>query len=70
MKHLTPFLLKAAKADQDSYVRLHAILALRQIGTPEAGKGLEAATKDPDEQVRREAQTQLECFRKEHPATP
>ncbi len=65
-----PLLLKAAKADKDSYVRLHAIWALRQIGTPEAGKGLEAAAQDPDEQVRREAQTQLEWFRKEHPARP
>jgi HEAT repeat protein len=65
-----PLLLKAAKADQDSYVRLHAIWALRQIGTPEAGKGLEAATQDPDEQVRREALDQLNWFRKEHPSRP
>lgn len=60
-----PILLSAAKTDKVSLVRLHSIWALRRIGTPEAGKGLEAASQDPDEQVRREARSQLECFRKE-----
>ena len=61
-----PLLLSAAKTDKVSLVRLHSIWALRRIGTSEAGKGLEAALQDPDEQIRSEAQAQLEWFRKEH----
>lgn len=64
-----PILLSAAKTDKAFLVRMHAILALRQIGTAEAGNALEELSKDPDEQVRREAQTQLEMFRKEHTNT-
>lgn len=68
-RHL-PLILSAAKADQDPSVRQNAVYALRQIGTPEAGKGLEEAARDPNKEVRSEAQTQLEWFRKEHPARP
>jgi hypothetical protein len=60
-------ILRAAKEDESAGVRLNAVYALRHIGTPEAGKGLEASLQDPDKQVRDFAQKQFEWYRKEHP---
>lgn len=66
-KENLPLILTAAKEDKDPGVRQNAFYALRKIGTPEAGKGLEAALLDPDKEVRRGGTEQLEWFRKEHP---
>jgi HEAT repeat protein len=62
-----PLILSAVKADKEISVRQKAVYALRQIGTPEAGRGLEEALKDPDDGVRREARMQFDWFRREHP---
>ena len=62
-----PLILNAAKGDKNPGVRGNAFYALRKIGTPEAGEGLEAALLDPDKEVRRGGTEQLEWFRKEHP---
>ncbi|HEX8297202.1 MAG TPA: HEAT repeat domain-containing protein [Chthoniobacteraceae bacterium] len=62
-----PLIVSAARADKEPSVRGTAVYALRKIGTPEAGEALEEARRDPDEQVRREAQTQFEWFQREHP---
>jgi hypothetical protein len=63
-----PLILRAAKEDTYTGVRQDAVYALRLIGTPEAGKGLEAARRDPDKGVRDFAHAQYEWYRKEHPS--
>jgi len=66
-KDYLPLIIHAVKTDQNDQVRLDAVYALRAIGTPEAGKALEAALQDPDKQVRDFAQMQFGWYRKEHP---
>ena len=63
-----PIILRAAKEDKYTGVRQDAVYALRHIGTPEAGEGLEAARRDPDKGVRDFAQAQYEWYRREHPS--
>jgi HEAT repeat protein len=63
-----PLILSAAKEDAYTGVRQNAVYALRHIGTPEAGKGLEAARRDSDKGVRDFAQSQFEWYRREHPS--
>ena len=63
-----PLILSAAKMDDYTEVRQNAVYALRTIGTPEAGEGLEAAQSDPDKGVRNLARVQFEWYSKEHPS--